>query len=292
MAGSTFEKQIASAEKRNDQEQATQLRLQYEEQLEAWRAQQGVASLAPTAIFRDMPTSLTQSELEQLRSMLDQSQVLNPIVLSARDHFLRANAYYESTQYEEAITSYDYALKLNPDYPEAYYNRALAYGRLEEPKKAADLTEAIRLSPNFHESYYNRGTHYLNLEENPSALADFTEALRLRPDLKEAYLNRGTIYRRLGKFQDALADYTRLLQINPEDSEAHNNRGVVYDLIGEYSSAIADFTEALKIRPDFPEAYNPTFPIWLKSFLSNSSMVFQPLSNYGPYCVFSAIITP
>ena len=28
---------------------------------------------------------------------------------------------------------------------------------------------------------------------------------------------------------------------------------------------------------------NPTFPIWLKSFLSNSSMVFQPLSNYGPF---------
>ena len=27
----------------------------------------------------------------------------------------------------------------------------------------------------------------------------------------------------------------------------------------------------------------PTFPIWLKSFLSNSSMVFQPLSNYGPF---------
>ena len=30
-------------------------------------------------------------------------------------------------------------------------------------------------------------------------------------------------------------------------------------------------------------ALNPTFPIWLKSFLSNSSMVFQPLSNYGPF---------
>ena len=27
----------------------------------------------------------------------------------------------------------------------------------------------------------------------------------------------------------------------------------------------------------------PTFPIWLKSFLSNSSMVFQPLSIYGPF---------
>ena len=29
------------------------------------------------------------------------------------------------------------------------------------------------------------------------------------------------------------------------------------------------------------EKVYPTFPIWLKSFLSNSSMVFQPLSNYG-----------
>ena len=45
----------------------------------------------------------------------------------------------------------------------------------------------------------------------------------------------------------------------------------------------------LVITVVFPE---PTFPIWLKSFLSNSSMVFQPLSNYGPFCVFPAIITP
>ena len=31
------------------------------------------------------------------------------------------------------------------------------------------------------------------------------------------------------------------------------------------------------------ESLYPTFPIWLKSFLSNSSMVFQPLSHYGPF---------
>ena len=31
------------------------------------------------------------------------------------------------------------------------------------------------------------------------------------------------------------------------------------------------------------QMYWPTFPIWLKSFLSNSSMVFQPLANYGPF---------
>ncbi len=29
--------------------------------------------------------------------------------------------------------------------------------------------------------------------------------------------------------------------------------------------------------------FKPTFPIWLKSFLSNSSMVLQPLANYGPF---------
>ena len=40
------------------------------------------------------------------------------------------------------------------------------------------------------------------------------------------------------------------------------------------------------------QSIEPTFPIWLKSFLSNSSMAFQPLSNYGPSCVFPAIITP
>ena len=39
---------------------------------------------------------------------------------------------------------------------------------------------------------------------------------------------------------------------------------------------------ALRDRDESIALY-PTFPIWLKSFLSNSSMVFQPLSNYGPF---------
>ena len=56
-------------------------------------------------------------------------------------------------------------------------------------------------------------------------------------------------------------------------------------------NAVADFFDDQPVT-ELLETLKPTFPIWLKSFLSNSSMAFQPLSNYGPSCVFPAIITP
>ncbi len=45
-----YEKQIESLEKRHATEKANQLREEFETQLEAWRAQQGVTALAPRTI--------------------------------------------------------------------------------------------------------------------------------------------------------------------------------------------------------------------------------------------------
>jgi hypothetical protein len=43
----SYERQAASAEKRGEQSEASRIRLEYEEQLEAWRAQQEIKRLAP-----------------------------------------------------------------------------------------------------------------------------------------------------------------------------------------------------------------------------------------------------
>ena len=53
--------------------------------------------------------------------------------------------------------------------------------------------------------------------------------------------------------------------------------------------AIEDAIQLFSVQQPRDNLINPTFPIWLKSFLSNSSMVFQPLSNYGPFFACSQL---
>ena len=64
-------------------------------------------------------------------------------------------------QYDRAIQDYDQAIRLNPNWAEAFNNRGRAYSDKGQHDRAIqDLDQAIRLNPNFAEAFYNRGHAY------------------------------------------------------------------------------------------------------------------------------------
>jgi len=55
--------------------------------------------------------------------------------------------------YDVAIEHYTSAIRIEPKYIDAYYNRALCYEQLDEPQKAvADLKIALKLNPQYDEA--------------------------------------------------------------------------------------------------------------------------------------------
>ena len=71
-------------------------------------------------------------------------------------------------RHDEAIADYDQAIRLKPDYAEAYNNRGNAKRALERHDEAiVDYNEAIRLKPDFAEPYYNRGNAKAMLGRDP-----------------------------------------------------------------------------------------------------------------------------
>lgn len=67
-------------------------------------------------------------------------------------------------------------------------NRTRSYDYTEA---IADMTRAIRLLPDFAQAYYNRATLRALSGQLPEAFEDFTRAIELDPLLAEAYYNRG-----------------------------------------------------------------------------------------------------
>ena len=213
----SYEKQIDSAEKRSDKTEVERVRKEFEAQQEAWRAQQGVEALAPKHIGSEKSSTLTMEEVELLRELLMQSEELSVTALSAEDHLLRGNAYYEVEGYKDAVDSYSQALRLRPEYPEAYNNRGVAYDRLGEHQKALeDYNEALHLGPKDPEVYNNRGVTHRGIGEHQKALEDYNEALRLWPEYPEVYINRGVAHSDLGEHQKALEDYNEALRLRPD----------------------------------------------------------------------------
>ena len=65
-------------------------------------------------------------------------------------------------------------------YAEAYFNRGIAYARLEENQQAIkDFDKAIELNPKLAQPYYNRAIAYLRLGDDRQAIEDYKSAARL-----------------------------------------------------------------------------------------------------------------
>ena len=55
----------------------------------------------------------------------------------------------------------------------------------------ADLDQAIRLKPDFADAYFSRGLAYSDKGDYDRAITDFDQAIRLKPDAAYAYNGRG-----------------------------------------------------------------------------------------------------
>ena len=77
----------------------------------------------------------------------------------------------------------------------------------------ADYGEAIRLEPDYAAAYYNRGNAKYALGRYDDAIADHDEAIRLKPDYAGAYYNRGVAKYALGLKDEARKDFETALKL-------------------------------------------------------------------------------
>ena len=102
---------------------------------------------------------------------------------AAEPSFDKALAALELGQYERAIEDLNEAIRLDPQYANAYGHRGSAYGKLGQYEWAIeDFDEAIRLDPQYAEAYNNRGLAYRNLGQQELADRDFAKAKELEDE--------------------------------------------------------------------------------------------------------------
>ena len=127
---------------------------------------------------------------------------------TAQEYLIRGDSFSATKDYAHAILDYDQAIRLHPEYAEAYNNRGYAYYWNGNATHAiADYNRAIELRPNYAYAYNNRGAAYMASGHPDQAISDFDHALQLQPDFPQAYINRGNAYLRLGHFGLAFADF-------------------------------------------------------------------------------------
>ena len=160
------------------------------------------------------------------------------IKASATDESL-AKEYYElgeklrnAKKYSEAIDEFSKAIKLKPNYADAYHVRGIAYAQLGKYDDAIrDYNKAIQINPKFAMTYLNRGNTYRDLKKYGESPRDYNQAIEIDPNCSEAYSNRGWLYEdafeelelAFEELELAFADYKKALECDPTNQTAQNN---------------------------------------------------------------------
>ncbi len=73
-------------------------------------------------------------------------------------------------------------------------------------KAIINFTKVIHLSPHEVEAYYNRGIAYEKINHNISAVADFNKAIELNSNMVDIYIARANLSYKLGHLREAITD--------------------------------------------------------------------------------------
>jgi Flp pilus assembly protein TadD len=133
----------------------------------------------------------------------------------------QGNAKLAEDKFEEALSLYQQALSIHPEYARAHYNIGVAY------QKSGRCRNAI---------------------------ASYQIALSIEPKDYDALYNLGIVSRDIGELGNAADTFRKAIDLNPESAETHYNLAITLRDMGETKDAAESFRVAVRLKPDYLSA--------------------------------------
>jgi tetratricopeptide (TPR) repeat protein len=140
---------------------------------------------------------------------------LNEYGQSAQEYYERANAKYDKSDYRGAIKDYNKAIKINPEFADAFLERGDCKQALDKNKAAIkDYNKSILFNAKNDVTFTHRGFSKMRLEDYQGAIEDFTKAIEIIPIYWGNYYNRGSAKSHNGEYQEGINDYSKVIELN------------------------------------------------------------------------------
>ena len=123
--------------------------------------------------------------------------------------------------------------------------------------------EAIKLQPNYADAYYNRGNTLFAEGRIDEAMADWEKTLQIRPNDADAHTCLGNALLRRGSVREAVAHYEQAIALAPEDP--HSRINIAWVLATSPDASIRDGIKAVEFAQRAVELSGGQDPNFLRT---------------------------
>ncbi len=169
--------------------------------------------------------------------------------------YLIGLSYVNLQKYAEAEKYFDKLLYVQKK-PEIFFIQANIHKQLKKYDTAISYFEkAIQLNPNFSEAYNNLGNTKKRVGKIDEAIFCFEKAIQLKENNIEAYLNLANIYKENRHFNKLIKIYEKILSFNQNDLKTLYNLGSAYLFLGNISKGKYYFEKIIQINNNHIPSY-------------------------------------
>ena len=187
-------------------------------------------------------------------------------------HYNRGITYLNDERYSEAITAFQNAITLDPDFTTAHYNLGLTYLKMETYSRAVDaLQKTITLDRSYKAAHHALALAYLGQQDLGKAREAARDALKLDVNYQPARSLLEAIDPSFTPPETQPATPSEPEQpakqqpVAKPRQETHYELGIAYRDAKMHTEAIAEFRKAIDLDPDFAAAYMGLGEVYLET---------------------------
>ncbi len=158
-------------------------------------------------------------------------------------------------KYQDAITTYQETLKIDPNHYQANYRMGVLYERLDDPVKAdSAFRKAIELRPTYSPSFVSLGNMYIDYGHANVGQAVLETGVKVNDKDADMWNGLGRAQRALNKPADAVESFKTAKAIDPDMPDVLFGLGMAYADLRQRKEAVEALQGFLsKAGNDVPE---------------------------------------
>ncbi len=177
--------------------------------------------------------------------------VLRKDIYNPEAYFLKGMVYKDMKDTTKAISNFQTALQVAPDYKEAIVQLGLIFSARNDPMAIKYLDNAYNMDSSDVFPVFARGVYYQNNNDYEKAKQEYRKCIIKNTHYVDAYFNMGFILMQQDSVEKALRMYDLVTKTQPDNPTAYYNRGVCNEMLKKFPEATLDYRRALLLDSSY-----------------------------------------